>query len=120
MANKAIFQGVSAIEVAGGMDGFVREVLAESKRCCMMRLEKFGQVGPDRVSDLLADMVTQVVMRRLEPDMMARAHTMLAEEFKHSKASRDMQAAEDKAMRRYERWSRELTDAVTAEILAHD
>lgn len=71
-----LFGGIIAIEAAGGMDGFVREVVAETKTTAIARLNR--NTVEAELPTLVKDVLTQIVQRRLRADLaviVARAMT---------------------------------------------
>lgn len=70
MPDKPLFQELSAITDAGGFDGFVREVHAETKRILQAEVERSGMPADDDDLRQLCYRVTgEAVTRRLASDL---------------------------------------------------
>ena len=119
MPKNPIFKGVSAIEAAGGIDGFVRELLAESKRVCTERARVLDAPDYQAVLGIFNEVVTDVMLRRLKPDLDRYASHALADAIKQcgSMDADRMDAAADIAMEQVKDWSRELVHSVTDEVM---
>lgn len=113
----SIFKGIQAIEAAGGVDGFVREVLAESKRLSLETINRqtapMGDAGCKRI---LLESINDVMFRRLETDIERGICARVADAIRSCKSVDEIEAASERAMVQAEQWSRDLVEAVQVKI----
>jgi len=92
-ATNNLFEGITAIEDAGGIDGFVREVAAESKTLGLKRAREQRVTCEDEAIEVFNQTLIDIVLRRLEPD----ATRLMEQAALDALAARDADAIATKA-----------------------
>ena len=117
MAKNPIFNGISAIEAAGGIDGFVREVLAEAQRLSHEKIKRHSApTDAERCKQIVLEFITDVMFRRLEDDVNRGFSKRLGEAVASCTKPEQMDAASNKAFAQAKAWADDLIKAVQIEI----
>lgn len=66
--NADLFKGLQAVEVAGGVDGFAREVMAETKTAAFQALRQRGAADQQEANQVFTEALKSVIVRRLKAD----------------------------------------------------
>jgi len=124
MPHQPIFKGVSAIDAAGGIDGFLREVYAEHRTKAFAEIRARGYTQDDlpQVHEVFTRTLDEILCRRLEADIQNRmveaVRRALARHFAPdaSPPKDEVLRVTDQAMDRVVAWSDELIEAVLTEV----
>lgn len=111
-----LFDGMTAVADAGGVEGFAREVIAEAKRLSMQQVSAGDPRDPQTI---FGETIVDVVHRRMEPDRerqtleLAERLPKLYGKMSKRKIRRASERAVDKIFQRHKRCREVIFAAIT-------
>lgn len=81
-ATESLIDGLPCVQAAGGMDGWLREVVAETKTKVMAEIDEYRGKDELTIVDHCYDVLCDVMLRRVTADITAAVKVVLLSQVK--------------------------------------